>query len=88
MMLPLLAIVFAVVSAIASVDVVSLDAPIRYLDTTPCDTCEALDDPADCSTVQQENSVRCECIADTPEGPMVFNADNVACQSLWKDPTH
>ena len=86
MMLPLLAIVFAVASAFSTVDVVSLDAPIRYLDITPCESCEALDDPADCSTVQLENSVRCECFADTPEGSMVVNADNVACQSLWKDP--
>lgn len=84
MMLPLLAIVFAIASAFATVDVVDFDTSVRY-DTT-CSTCDEVDDPAVCGD-HETNFVRCQCSIPNPEGgTLMVAAKNIGCQDLWKQP--
>lgn len=84
MMLSLLAIVFAVIGAFATVNGVSVDDPIRHDFGSPCIECSAADDPEECGGFVQ-GYVRCECtIPDGEGGSMLVPAENVLCQELWK----
>lgn len=83
--LPLLALLFGIAGAFASVDDKTLTTPDRYNDTKDCEACIAIDIASNCQQVMPEHGVRCHCQVFENGSFIQKNAqNNETCTLLWK----
>jgi hypothetical protein len=83
--LPLLALLFGIAGAFASVDDKTVTTPDRYNDTRNCVSCTAIDLANNCQEIMPEHGIRCQCQVFENGSFVQKNAqNNETCALLWK----